>query len=159
MPAPSDSGRSTSEPPSAPPEACGTIIVGHGYPFDKANILRHPLFLHARFHLLLLDFRYFGDSNGTYTTAGLLETEDIAAAVSYLEQRNDVDPERIGALGFSMSAATFLLARHPGSKPSWPIAPTRRWRIRSAASSSFCLDPSNGRLSRSPRSTPNCCWA
>jgi len=114
IPASSDRGRSAPEPSSAPPEACGTIIVGHGYPFDKANILRHALFLHARFHLLLLDFRYFGDSDGAYTTAGLLETQDVAAAVSYLEQRNDVDPERVGALGFSMSAAAFLLARHPG---------------------------------------------
>ena len=25
---------------------CATILVGHGYPFDKANILRHVLFLH-----------------------------------------------------------------------------------------------------------------
>ncbi len=88
----------------------------HGYPFDKANILSHALFPHARFHLLLPDFRYFGNSEGAYTTAGSLETQDVAAAVSYLEQRNEVDPERIGALGFSMSAAAFLLARHPGIK-------------------------------------------
>lgn len=28
---------------------CGTVLVGHGYPFDKANILRHALFLHPAF--------------------------------------------------------------------------------------------------------------
>ena len=33
---------------------CATILVGHGYPFDKANILRHALFLHPRFHLLVV---------------------------------------------------------------------------------------------------------
>ena len=87
------------------------ILVGHGYPFDKANILRHGLFLHSRFHLLFFDFRYFGDSDGAYTTAGLLETRDVEAAVAYVKQREDVDPLRIGALGFSMSAAAFLLAR------------------------------------------------
>lgn len=38
------------------------ILVGHGYPFDKANILRHGLFLHSRFHLPFFDFRYFIDS-------------------------------------------------------------------------------------------------
>ncbi len=90
-----------------------TILVGHGYPFDKANILRHARFLHSKFHLLLFDFRYFGESEGAYTTAGLLETRDVEAAVTYLKQRVDVDPSRIGAMGFSMSAAAFILARHP----------------------------------------------
>lgn len=91
-----------------------TIIVGHGYPFDKANILRHGRFLHSRFHLLFFDFRHFGDSEGAYTTAGLLETRDVEAAVAYLKQRKDVDPRRIGALGFSMSAAAFILTRSSG---------------------------------------------
>ncbi len=95
------------------PDACATILVGHGYPFDKANILRHALFLHGRFHLLLFDFRYFGESDGWYTTAGLLETLDIDAAVGYLKQRPDIDAARIGAFGFSMSAASFILAEHP----------------------------------------------
>lgn len=88
-----------------------TIPVGHGYPFDKANVLRHALFLHSRFHLLLFDFRYFGVSERAYTTAGLLETRDVEAAVGYLKQRQDVDPARIGAFGFSMSAAAFILCR------------------------------------------------
>lgn len=102
--------------PAALPGPTGkqaTILVGHGYPFDKANILRHALFLHSRFHLLLFDFRYFGESEGAYTTAGLLETRDVEAAVAYLKQRQDVDPARIGALGFSMSAAAFILSRSP----------------------------------------------
>lgn len=92
---------------------CATIMVGHGYPFDKANILRHALFLHPRFNLLLFDFRYFGESEGAYTTAGLLETRDVEAAVEYLKDRSEVDPARIGAMGFSMSAAAFFLTRHP----------------------------------------------
>jgi dipeptidyl aminopeptidase/acylaminoacyl peptidase len=92
---------------------CATILVGHGYPFDKANILRHALFLHPRFHLLLFDFRYFGESDGAYTTAGLLETRDVKAAVEYVKGRDDVDPTRIGAMGFSMSASAFILSRHP----------------------------------------------
>lgn len=99
-----------------PGESCGTIIVGHGYPFDKANILQHALFLHSRFHLFLFDFRYFGESEGAYTTAGLLETADVRAAIDYLKSREDVRPEQIGALGFSMSASTFILTRHPDVK-------------------------------------------
>ncbi len=108
--------------PGAPPSdqqgqgGCATILVGHGYPFDKANILYHALFLHRRFNLLLFDFRYFGESEGRYTTAGLLETRDVDAAVGYLEGRGDIDPNRIGAMGFSMSAAAFIMARHPSIK-------------------------------------------
>jgi fermentation-respiration switch protein FrsA (DUF1100 family) len=97
-------------------DTCATILVGHGYPFDKANILRHALFLHPRFHLLVFDFRYFGESEGAYTTAGLLETRDVQAAVEYVKSRSDVNPERIGALGFSMSASAFILARHQNVK-------------------------------------------
>jgi len=95
---------------------CGTILVGHGYPFDKANILRHALFLHPRFNLLLFDFRYFGESDGAYTTAGLLETQDIQAAVEYVKRRNDVDAARIGAMGFSMSAVAFISTQHAAIK-------------------------------------------
>lgn len=95
---------------------CATILVGHGYPFDKANILRHVLFLHPRFHLLLFDFRYFGESDGAYTTAGLLEIRDVQAAVEYVKSRGDVNPRRIGAMGFSMSASAFILTRHPDVK-------------------------------------------
>ena len=92
---------------------CATILVGHGYPFDKANVLIHALFLRRRFNLLLFDFRYFGESDGGFTTVGLLERQDVEAAVAYLKQRADVGRGRIGALGFSMSAATFILAEHP----------------------------------------------
>ena len=95
---------------------CGTVLVGHGYPFDKSNILRHALFLHPRFHLLLFDFRYFGESEGAYTTAGLLETRDVQAAIDYVKSRGDVNPERLGAMGFSMSASAFILTRHPDVK-------------------------------------------
>jgi uncharacterized protein len=104
------------EDESAAGTPCGTILVGHGYPFDKANILGHAIFLHSRFNLLLFDFRYFGESDGWYTTAGLLEVRDVHAAVNYIKGRPGVDPDRIGVMGFSMSASAFLLARNPDVK-------------------------------------------
>ncbi len=127
IPASSDSGRSAPESSSAPPETCGTIIVGQGYPFDKANVLHHALFLHARFHLLLLDFRYFGNSDGVYTTAGLLETQDGTAA------------------------AAFLLARHPEIKASVAESANATLEDLIGSQSPFCLSSSNGRMSCSPR--------
>jgi dipeptidyl aminopeptidase/acylaminoacyl peptidase len=90
-----------------------TIVVGHGYPFDKANILGHVIFLHQRFNLLLIDFRYFGESDGWMTTVGIREQMDVRAALDYLQQRKDIDPTRIGAMGFSMSGAIFIAAHDP----------------------------------------------
>jgi fermentation-respiration switch protein FrsA (DUF1100 family) len=87
-----------------------TIVVGHGYPADKGNVLGQALFLHGCFNLLLYDSRYFGESQGVYTTAGFLEARDLDAAMAYLKARPDVDPAKLGAMGFSMSAAAFLLA-------------------------------------------------
>ena len=86
-----------------------TIIVGHGYPFEKSNVVPHASFLHDEFNLFFFDFRYFGESEGAYTTVGLKEQEDLLAALSYLKSRKDIDAKRIGGMGFSMSAATMIM--------------------------------------------------
>ena len=51
--------------PSSRPKA-KTIIVLHGYPADKSNILPSRIFLHPFSNLLFIDFRYFGNSEGPY---------------------------------------------------------------------------------------------
>ena len=87
-----------------------TIIILHGYPFDKANILQATYFLQQHFNLLVFDFRYFGESQGKYTTAGFNEVKDLSAAIEYLKTRNDVDSKKIGVLGFSLGAAVALMS-------------------------------------------------
>jgi len=84
-----------------------TIIIGHGFPFDKSNILHITRFLNEKYNLLYYDFRYFGESDGKYTTLGYKEKDDMLEAVNYLKKRKDVDS--IGILGFSLSAATALM--------------------------------------------------
>ena len=84
-----------------------TIIVCHGYPFDKNNILQAVYFLAEKFNLLLFDFRYFGESEGKFTTLGYKEKEDFLAAVEFLKQKNFT---KIGVLGFSLGAATVIMA-------------------------------------------------
>jgi len=88
-----------------------TIIVGHGYPFSKKNILSHVAFLHPDFNLLLFDFRYFGESEGSYTTVGFNEQKDLLAAINFLKQEKKNKSKTLGAFGFSMSASTFLLTQ------------------------------------------------
>ena len=93
--------------------AAKTLILLHGYPADKGNILPALAFLHADFNLLLFDFRYLGESDGSYSTAGAKEVEDLLAAIRFLKTRGI---EEVGVWGFSMSTGRPWLL--PFSTPS-----------------------------------------
>src|SRR6266436_289023 len=84
-----------------------TLILLHGYPADKGNILPPLAFLHDDFNLLLFDFRYLGKSEGSYSTAGAKEVEDLLAAVQFLKSRG---VNEVGVWGFSMGGAVVLMA-------------------------------------------------
>ena len=84
-----------------------TLILLHGYPADKGNILPALAFLHDDFNLLLFDFRYLGKSEGSYSTAGAKEVEDLLAAIQFLKSRGVND---VGVWGFSMGGAVALMA-------------------------------------------------
>jgi uncharacterized protein len=86
--------------------AAKTLILLHGYPADKGNILPALAFLHADFNLLLFDFRYLGESDGSYSTAGAKEVEDLLAAIRFLKTRGI---EEVGVWGFSMGGAVGLM--------------------------------------------------
>lgn len=90
--------------------AKATVIVAHGYPADKGDLLPLAAFLHPSYNLFLFDFRYFGESEGAITTVGYREQEDVRAALRYLQHRGE---ERIGGLGFSLGAAVLLMVREP----------------------------------------------
>jgi len=92
-----------------------TILVGHGYPFDKGNILPVAKFLFPRYNLFFFDFRSFGQSEGRLTTAGARERGDVRAAIDYLKTRKDIN-HTFGAYGFSLSATTFLITDAPELK-------------------------------------------
>ena len=83
-----------------------TVILLHGYPANKNDILPAMIFLHSKFNLLLFDFRYFGESEGYYSTAGIKEVNDLLAAIQYLKSR---DIDEAGIWGFSMGAAVALM--------------------------------------------------
>ena len=84
-----------------------TLILLHGYPADKGNILPALSFLHEDFNLLLFDFRYLGKSEGSYSTAGAKEVEDLLAAIQFLKSRG---VREVGVWGFSMGGAVALMA-------------------------------------------------
>lgn len=89
-------------------KANGTVVVGHGYPFDKANILPVVTYLHPDYNLLLYDHRYFGDSEGRITTVGIKEVKDVEAAVDFASKRFG---KPIALYGFSLSASAMLMSK------------------------------------------------
>lgn len=84
-----------------------TIILLHGYPADKGNIFPVMAFLQNNYNLLLFDFRYLGESEGRYSTAGKKEVLDLLAAIHYLHSRGI---NEVGVWGFSMGGAVALMA-------------------------------------------------
>lgn len=91
--------------PAVKPNA-KTIILLHGYPADKGDILASRLFLHEKYNLLFFDFRYFGKSEGSYSTFGQNEVMDLLAAIDYLHAKGI---NEVGVWGLSMGAAVALL--------------------------------------------------
>jgi len=90
-----------------PPAQQPAVILLHGYPANKADLLPLATALHRGFTLLLVDFRYFGASGGRVTTLGLRERRDVRHAVSFLADRGYT---RIGAFGYSLGGAVALMA-------------------------------------------------
>ncbi|MBS3114347.1 alpha/beta fold hydrolase [Candidatus Woesearchaeota archaeon] len=91
-----------------------TIIVMHGYPADKANLLGIAEFLAKEFNVFLFDFRSFGKSEGKYTTAGYLERNDLLGAIKYLEKEKNIT--KVGLYGFSLGGAVALMTNHENVK-------------------------------------------
>jgi len=66
----------------------------------KLYLPYHEAFTAAGFHVLIFDYRGFGDSEGD---RGLLlpqmQLEDLINAVTYLTTRDDVDPDNLATFG------------------------------------------------------------
>ncbi len=77
-----------------------------GIPDQNVDMLEPAAALHkAGFNVLLFDLRNHGESAAAPpVTIGVNEARDFIGAVSFLRRRPEVDPERIGALGYSMGA-------------------------------------------------------
>ena len=90
-----------------------TIIVCHGYPADKNDILGATFFLAEKFNLFLFDFRNLGYSEGTFCSFGYNERKDLLAAVKWIKNNH---PGPIGAYGFSVGGSTILMTDCPDIK-------------------------------------------
>lgn len=87
----------------------GVIICLHGYPSNKSDILPVVSFLYPDFSLLLFDFRAHGESGGKITYFGLKESEDVKAAIDFLESREETKGSKIGVWGYSLGGAMGII--------------------------------------------------
>ena len=75
---------------------------------------RHSAQRHAQFlarhgyGVLLVDRRGQGGSEGDPNSYGWDEHQDIAAAIGFLRERPEIDPDRIGGIGFSVGGEVLL---------------------------------------------------
>ena len=90
----------------------GLIILAHGYhrKYGGARQLyEHSLLLNNMgYDTILFNFRSFGESRGTRSTLGIEEWKDLAGVYRYAKEK--LNYNRIGLYGFSMGAATTLIA-------------------------------------------------
>ncbi len=89
-----------------------TVILVHGIgavrSADKLVDLASRL-VDRGFNILMFDLRCHGTSGGEFISAGYFEQQDLLGAFDFL-LRQGIPPERIGVVGFSMGAATTVLA-------------------------------------------------
>jgi len=99
-----------------PSENGAAVVLGHGHAANRTQLLPEAGILAQHgYGVLLFDWRAHGESGGDATTLGDRERQDLGAAISFVAARPEVDPGRIGALGFSMGGAAVTLgaARDP----------------------------------------------
>ena len=87
------------------------IILLHGYGGNRLEMLNRAVMLARNgYGVLLYDERASGESGGSLRTFGWLDVNDVPLALAYLRQRSEVDPQRIGILGFSVGGQIALRA-------------------------------------------------
>lgn len=106
-----------------------TAVLVHGWPWNRlgttaedplsslegaspVDILRLALSLHRDgYHVFMFDLRNHGESAAAPpVTFGWQEANDLLGALTYLNERPDVDPTRLGVVGFSIGANALLYA-------------------------------------------------
>ena len=86
------------------------VLLGHGWGANRSELVPQARALTEEgFGVLLLDWRAHGESGGDLCTWGDRERRDVSAAIDFVSARPEVDPGRIGGLGFSMGAASMIL--------------------------------------------------
>jgi pimeloyl-ACP methyl ester carboxylesterase len=86
-----------------------TVILLHGYGGNRLEMIwRADMLARHGYGVLLYDQRASGESGGDVRSYGWFDVNDVEAALGFLQSRDDIDPERIGILGFSVGGQVAL---------------------------------------------------
>lgn len=109
-----------------PAQNRAAIILVHSIGGSRVQMRHYGRALVAQgYGVLLFDLRAHARSDGTASTFGWLETNDLLGAVKFLKTRPEVDPQRIGVLGVSLGAQIALrgAALSPDIRAVWADGP------------------------------------
>lgn len=88
----------------------GAVLLLHGLHGDRRQMAARARFLNAQgYAVLLIDLPGQGASSASAVTFGLREADGVRAALTWLRVR--VPGQRIGVIGVSLGAASFVLCR------------------------------------------------
>jgi len=105
--------------PAVGGETGKTIILCHGWGVNRGDLLRDTHFLAEKgFNLFYFDFRASGQSGGSISSVGYLETRDFDAAYNFLKTNRPRAMGHAAVFGSSMggSVAIFAAAKYPELK-------------------------------------------
>ena len=97
-------------------ESSRTIMFCHGWGSNRGEMLRDTHFLAGQgYNLFYFDFRASGESKGTVSSVGYLETRDFDAAYNFLKTHRPLQAEKVAVFGTSMggSVAIYAAAKYP----------------------------------------------
>lgn len=80
------------------------VYPGRGHAAHARMLTRHG------YGVLMVDQRGQGESEGEPNAVGWRDQHDVAAALAFLRDRDDVDPGRIGGIGLSVGGEALLQA-------------------------------------------------
>lgn len=88
--------------------AKGTVILFHGVSIAKDRLLNEAIeFRNYGYHVMLVDFRGHGNSEGSTTTMGVKESEEVKLAYDHIKKLGE---EKIFLWGSSMGAVVVIKA-------------------------------------------------
>jgi alpha-beta hydrolase superfamily lysophospholipase len=94
-----------------PSQNQAAIILLHGFGANRLEMLaRAEVLARHGYGVLLYDLRGHGESQGEVRAFGWEDVRDVQTALAFLSERAEVDPERIGILGFSIGGQIALRA-------------------------------------------------
>jgi len=94
----------------------GVVLLLHAVRSNRTQMLGRARFLQAAgYSVLLVDLPAHGESPGDHITFGAHEAVGVSSALAFL--RSEFPGERIGVIGVSIGAASFVLSR-PSVPPS-----------------------------------------